>query len=109
MKQRASVVDEGGAADEAVVVVAAVAARGPAGGEAHGPAAARAQVPDHHRPQEDLAPEEPGPTSGKTDQAPAQAALAPARYQVRGAASWDPTADSAALARALANRQGAAR
>ena len=105
MKQRASVVDEVGAADEAVVV----AARGPAGGEAHGPAAARGQVPDRHHPREDLGPEEPGPTLGKTDQAPAQAALAPARYYARGAASWDPTADSAALARARVNRLEAAR
>jgi hypothetical protein len=84
MKQPVSVVGEGGAADEAVAVAAhgpaEGEARGPVGGEGHGPAAARAQVPDHHRPQEDLALEEPGPTSGKTDQAPAQAALAPARY-----------------------------
>ena len=109
MKQPASVVDEVGAADEAVVVAAAVAARGPAGGEAHGPVAARGQVPDHHHLREDLRPEEPGPTSGKTDQAPARAALAQARFQAREAASWDPTADSAALARARVNRLEAAR
>jgi len=112
MKQPANVVGEVGAADEAAVAARAPAegeAHGPAEGQAHGPAAARGQVRDHHRPREDLAPEEPGPTLGKTDQAPARAALAPARFQARGAASWDPTADSAALARVLANRREAAR